>query len=75
MDLNDLKKPFDKVKYFPKLCRNNSILLLAYLDSRQVQQRLDDVCGIDGWQCDYKEVKGNLYAGISILVNDPKKKN
>jgi hypothetical protein len=39
---------------------------VAYIDSRHVQNRLDEVLGVDKWQSDYKEVKGNLFAGIGI---------
>lgn len=28
-------------------------IALAYVDSRMVMQRLDEVCGIGGWQCRY----------------------
>lgn len=42
---------------------------VAYIDSRQVQERLDEAVGCDRWQDAYKEVKGNVYAGIGILIN------
>lgn len=28
-------------------------MALAYIDARDVQDRLDEVCGVDGWQCRY----------------------
>lgn len=43
---------------------------VAYIDSRDVQETLDKVCGPENWQSDYKEVKGNLFAGIGIKVGD-----
>lgn len=43
---------------------------VAYIDSRDVMKLLDEVVGVDNWQSDYKEVKGNVYAGIGIKVND-----
>jgi hypothetical protein len=46
-----------------------SATCVAYVDSRDVQNRLDEVFGLD-WQSDYKEVKGNLYAGIGVFIND-----
>jgi hypothetical protein len=39
---------------------------VAYIDSRQVQDLLDEVVGAESWQSDYKEVKGNMFAGIGI---------
>lgn len=42
---------------------------VAYIDARQVMEVLDSVCGPENWQSDFKEVKGNLYAGIGILLN------
>ena len=47
-----------------------SATCVAYIDSRDVQTRLDDVFGIGGWQSDYKEIKGNLFAGIGVFIND-----
>jgi hypothetical protein len=41
---------------------------LAYIDARDVQNRLDEVVGAENWQVDYKVV-GNLFmAGIGIRV-------
>lgn len=42
---------------------------VAYIDARQVMEVLDTVCGPENWQSDFKEVKGNLYAGIGIYLN------
>jgi len=39
---------------------------VAYIDSRDVQDRLDEVVGAENWQCDYKDVKGVVYCGIAI---------
>ncbi len=43
---------------------------VAYIDSRDVQDRLDEVCGPERWQRDHKEIKGNLFAGIGIKIED-----
>lgn len=48
----------------------NGAICVAYIDSRQVQDLLDEVCGPENWQSDYKEVKGNMFAGIGILINN-----
>lgn len=39
---------------------------VAYVDSRDVQNRLDQVLGADCWQSDYKQVKNNMFAGIGV---------
>ena len=39
---------------------------VAYIDSRDVQDLLDDVCGANNWQCKYEEFKGNLFCSIGI---------
>lgn len=66
LDLSGLKEPFKKIHFRPKTCYNGKVLLLAYLDSRDVMRRLDDSVGPENWQCDYKQIKNNLYCGISI---------
>lgn len=69
MDLNNLKKeiPFQwRVQSFTQ----KNAVCVAYIDSRDVQTVLDEVVGVENWQCDYKEVKGNLFCGIGILINN-----
>lgn len=41
---------------------------VAYIDARDVMNRLDEVCQ-DGWQDDYRDIKGNLFCGIGIKIN------
>jgi len=42
---------------------------VAYVDSRDVQKRLDDVVRPGNWQDEYYEVKNNLFCRIGIRVN------
>lgn len=43
---------------------------LAYIDARDVQNTLDDVCSAENWKVSYKTVWDNLFCTISILVGD-----
>jgi len=45
-------------------------LALAYLDSRNVQDRLDFVCGPQGWQDDYPHAGAKTVCRIGIKVGD-----
>lgn len=48
-----------------------SALALAYIDARDVQDRLDEVCGPANWQDEYTETpKGRLICTLSIRVGD-----
>ena len=42
---------------------------VAYIDSRDVQNILDEVCGPENWADKYSEVKGSLYCSIGIRIN------
>lgn len=57
MNLADLKKPFDPAAISWRVGSTNSDkskgMALAYIDARDVQDRLDAVCGVEGWQCRY----------------------
>ena len=57
MELSDLRKPFAPNKISWRIGSTNGDktkgMALAYIDARDVQDRLDEVCGIDGWQCRY----------------------
>ncbi len=75
MDLSKLKEPFkaEDVEWRLQQCgetRDGKIWgkCLAYITSRAVQERLDEVCGPDGWKSDIKK-EGNAYlCTLSIRV-------
>ena len=46
--------------------------LLLYKDARVDQNILDETVGAMNWQRDHKELKGNIYCGISIYDEDRK---
>src|SRR3954447_2802017 len=51
-----LSAPFDlkEVKFKPQVVQGNRALALAYVDARAIQDRLDDVLGVEGWQDEYE---------------------
>ena len=56
-------------------CRVNTInekglTLLLYKDARVDMNILDETVGSENWQRDHKELKGNIYCGISIWSED-----
>ncbi len=61
--LEALAAPFDpsEVKFKPAVVNGNRALALAYVDARVIQDRLDDVVGIAGWQDDY------AIDGVSVI--------
>lgn len=66
MELKELKKelPF---KWRVQSANQYGAKCVAYIDARDVQDLLDDVCGQAGWQSKYTEHKGNLFCSIGIL--------
>lgn len=61
MNLQDLKKEIEF-----KWRKGPAGTQLAYIDARDVMDLLDEVVGAENWQDDYKEIAGNVYAGIGI---------
>jgi hypothetical protein len=51
-----LSAPFDprEVKFKPAVVSGNRALALAYIDARVIQDRLDEVVGVLGWQDEYE---------------------
>jgi hypothetical protein len=51
-----LSAPFgsSEVKFKPAAVSGNRALALAYVDVRAIQNRLDEVCGVAGWQDSYR---------------------
>ena len=46
---------------------DGKVSMLLYKNARVDMAILDETYGEFGWQCDYKEVKGNMYCGIAVL--------
>lgn len=72
-DLKKLQKPIPlkwRVRSaFPKDNPTN-VILVGYIDSRQVQDVLDDVVGPANWQTEYFEVKNKQFCKIGIKVDN-----
>ena len=65
MDLEQLKKeiPF---KWRVQSANQWGASCVAYIDARDVQDLLDEVCSPQNWQCKYSEHKGKLFCEIGI---------
>lgn len=50
-----LSAPFDPkdVKFKPQMVKNNRALAMGYIDARLIQDRLDEVLGVENWQDRY----------------------
>ena len=48
------------------------ITLLLYKDARVDMDILDETVGSENWQRDHKELKGNIYCGVSIWDDNKK---
>ncbi len=60
----DLKA--DEIECRISTVKNNGLSLLLYKDARCDMKILDETVGAENWQRDHKELKGNIYCGISI---------
>jgi len=69
MKLEDLKKEMD-YKWRVQSANQYGANCVAYIDARDVQDRLDEVCGQINWQCKYEEHKGNLFCSIGIEIEE-----
>lgn len=68
--LPDLAKPMPykwRVQSFSK--HKPEATCVAYIDSRDVMDRLDQVC-VYGWHRRHLEIKGNIYAEVGIVMPD-----
>ena len=75
MNLSDLFKPFPASAISWRVGATNGDktkgLALAYIDARDVMNRLDEVCGADKWQDEYTETpKGRVICRIGIKCGD-----
>jgi len=69
MDLNKLKEPMPFM-WRVQECKEYGANCVAYIDARAVMNRLDEVCGVGGWQSKYESHNGNLYCSIGVKVDN-----
>ncbi len=53
-------------KYRLQSAKYGKATIVSYCDSRQIQDRFDDVCGEANWKNEFATIAGNLYCGISV---------
>ena len=72
--LKKLREPFRKEELeFRVGAINNDKsmgLALAYVQARAIQNRLDELFGVDGWTVSYKEISAGFICSLSIKIND-----
>lgn len=47
---------------------DGGVLPLCYVDARAVMDRLDSVCGVDGWMCNYTPAKEMLICNLGLRI-------
>ncbi len=52
-----------------KQVKDHGLIALLYKTARTDMDILDESVGPENWDCDYKEIKGNLYCGIGINID------
>lgn len=71
--LRQLKEPFDlkfvKWRVGATDKEKTKGIAIAYIDSREVMKRLDDVCGIDNWRNRLTAIDGGFISEIDIKID------
>lgn len=68
-----LSAPFEakEVRFKPAVVTGNRALALAYVDARVIQDRLDDVLGVTGWQDEYECLPdGSVVCRLHLRLGD-----
>src|SRR4051794_28984973 len=71
--MDALSAPFgrDEVKYKPGVVSGNRALALHFVDARVIQDRLDDVLGVAGWQDEYEVLSdGSVVCKLRLRLGD-----
>lgn len=76
-DLSKLKEPFPESEIEWRVQRSGVTrdgkpwaMVLAYVDARAVQDRLDAVVGPENWKDEYSHIEGGIICKLSIKVNN-----
>lgn len=70
--MNFRKLKADEIEARIGVQRDSGISLLLYKNARVDMALLDEVVGSENWQRDHKELKGNIYCGVSIWDEEKK---
>lgn len=74
INLIELKKPLSLKwrvqRAFPNKDNATHVIMVGYSDARDIQDRLDEVCGVGNWQNRYYECKGKQFCEIGIRVGN-----
>ena len=68
-----LANPFEvgEVKFKPQMVKGNRALAMGYVDARVIQDRLDEVVGVENWQDRYEIVAdGSVVCRLRIKLGD-----
>ncbi|MCI0703831.1 MAG: Rad52/Rad22 family DNA repair protein [Planctomycetia bacterium] len=68
-----LAAPFEPkdVKFKPQMVKNNRCLAMAYIDARLIQDRLDEVLGVENWEDGYKILPdGSVMCRLKLKLGD-----
>jgi hypothetical protein len=72
----ELREPFPPSKVSWRVARvvneegdKGKAQVLAYIDARDVMDRLDYICGVDGWQCRYSHTATKTVCDLGIRIN------
>lgn len=72
MNFDDLRKPFPPEAVSWRVGATNQDkskgMALAYIDARDVMDRLDEVCGPANWQCRYSHAQGTVVCDLGIYI-------
>jgi len=60
----------DDIEVKVKQCTKAGVLLLLYKTARTDARILDETVGPLNWECQYAEIKSNLYCGIGVRENE-----
>ena len=74
MNLSKLSAPFDTSliswRVGATTADKSKGIALAFVDARDVMQRLDEVCGVENWQCRYTHAEIKTICEIGIRINN-----
>ena len=68
-----LAEPFDppEVRFKPQVVSGNRAMAIAYVDARVIQDRLDEVLGVAGWQDEYEVLPdGGVVCRLRLHLGD-----
>lgn len=62
--------PYESLGWKPQAVKGDKAMVIAYIDARDVQERLDQVVGVSGWETSYEPLGDSMLCKLRVKIGE-----